>query len=106
MKNCEFVRDVRLGIELPRLLADWEDIAEGERAEIVAYWEHIRGRIPDRIRELERSIQEMQRLLGEEEDFRRSCVLNAEIAELAGRINELNQWFRVDPNVDADNSRV
>ena len=101
MKSCEFVRDDRLGIELPRLLAEWEDIAEEEQAEILACWEEIRGRIPDRIIELERSINEMQSRLGEEENFQRSCELNAEIAELASRINDLNLWYRVNQEIDA-----
>lgn len=95
----EFVYDERLGIELPLLHEDWNALTVAERSDILRIWEHIRGRIPDRIQQLERVIVEKQNRLNVEDDFPRSCALNSEIAELASRITDLHLWYRADQDV-------
>lgn len=99
MRTYEFRHDPRLGIELPHLDKDWDDYGEAEQAEILAEWEQIRGKIPERVKELERQIQEKLALMNEETDFAACCRLNAEIAELASRINDLLIWFRINQEV-------
>ncbi|RKN85001.1 hypothetical protein [Paenibacillus ginsengarvi] len=95
----EFVFDERLGIELPRLHEDWAALTEAERAALLHDWEQIRGRIPDRIMQLERTIIQKQNQLNTEDDFPRSCRLNTEIAEIASCITDLHLWFRADQDV-------
>lgn len=92
----EFVYDERLGIELPVLHEQWEMLSEQERSELLHEWERIRGRIPNRIFELERMIIEKQARLNTEENFPLSCILNTEISELASCITDLHLWFRAD----------
>jgi len=96
-----FVYDERLGIPLPRLEKDWEEYSLSEQHTILLHWEKIRGRIPDRIVELESIINAKQEQLGEESDFARSCLLNSEIAELASIINDLWIWYRMNQSVSA-----
>ncbi|MEK3909741.1 hypothetical protein [Paenibacillus sp. FSL H7-0331] len=94
-----FVTDERLGIPLPHFDNDWEDYSEEERSIILLRWEEIRGTIPDHIKKLEQIIIKKQNQLNVEDNFKLSCQLNSEIAELAGTINELNLWFRVNQDV-------
>ncbi|GAA4862729.1 hypothetical protein GCM10023310_47660 [Paenibacillus vulneris] len=94
-----FVTDERLGIPLPHLEKDWEDYTEAERSEILLRWEEIRGTIPDQVKKLERIIIRKQNQLDVEDNFQVSCELNSEIAELAGTINELHLWFRVNQEI-------
>ncbi|UUZ93868.1 hypothetical protein LJK87_04035 [Paenibacillus sp. P25] len=96
-----FELDERLGIPLPRLAKDFDDFTEREQSEILLRWEEIRGTIPDRIKQLERIIIAKQEQLNVEENFKLSCRLNSEIAELAGTINELHLWFRVNQDITA-----
>lgn len=95
-----FVLDERLGIKLPALDMDWDDYTPAERAQMLLEWEEIRAKIPDRIIDLERIINEKQARLAVEEDFDCCCRLNSEIAELASIINDLNIWFRVQQDYD------
>ncbi|MEF3302658.1 hypothetical protein [Paenibacillus sp. GYB003] len=95
----EFVYDERLGIELPLLHEEWNALSAEERAALLHDWERIRGRIPDRIRQLELLIVQKQNRLDVEDDFPLSCSLNTEIAELASRITDLHLWFRADQDV-------
>lgn len=104
-RACEFIYDDRLGIELPHLNADWEDISVMDRASILEKWETIRGRIPDRIKELECIIMKKQDQLNYEESFQRSCMLNSEIAALASTINDLHLWYRVNQEMDATSTK-
>ncbi|MFM1652989.1 hypothetical protein ACI7RC_12920 [Brevibacillus sp. B_LB10_24] len=90
-----FVLDHRLGIPLPALDREWDMYSTQERADMLLKWEEIRARIPDRILQLERIINQKQEQLHDEENFQRSCELIKEIAELASVINDLNIWFRV-----------
>jgi hypothetical protein len=98
MKGC-FIYDDRLGIRLPKLEKEWEDYSKKEQEQILLEWETIRGKIPDRIVELEKLINKKQAQLGEENDFARSCALNSEIAELASIINDLWIWYRMNQTV-------
>lgn len=97
--NSNFMLDDRLGIPLPNLTKTWEDYSIREQQDIIVSWESIRGRIPDRIAELETMINSKLHELGEENNFDRSCTLNSEISELASIINELWLWYRMNQNV-------
>ena len=66
---------------------------------ILLKWEQVRGKIPDRIKELEHYINTKQHYLNNEEDFEVSCKLNSEIADLASIINDLWLWYRLTQNV-------
>jgi hypothetical protein len=98
--NYDFVHDERLGIPLPELQLEWERLSEAEQSDILLRWEQIRGRIPNRIFELERVIIDKQRRLDQEDDFPLSCRLNSEIADLASTINDLHLWFRVNQEME------
>ncbi len=91
----------RLGIPLPQLDRDFEEYSDREQASILLRWEEIRGTIPDRVKQLERVIIQKQNQLNVEDNFRESCRLNSEIADLASTINELHLWFRVNQDMDA-----
>ncbi len=82
-----FLYDEHLGIEIPHLQEDWEDIPEKMQHAILLKWEQVRGKIPDRIKEIEHYINAKQHHLNNEEDFEISCKLNSEIADLASIIN-------------------
>ncbi|SEM38164.1 hypothetical protein SAMN05192533_102402 [Mesobacillus persicus] len=89
----------RLGISLPSIGQEWDDIAKETQDDILLHWELIRGSIPDRIADLEASINSKQAELNNESDFIRSCKLNSEIAELASIINDLWLWYRTHQDV-------
>ena len=101
-KRYRFRYDDRLGIRLPELDLDWEMYTETERAEILLEWEMIRGTIPDRVKGFEELIKEKQEQLSSEENFVESCRLNAAIAELASRINDLHLWYRVNQEMGSE----
>lgn len=94
-----FTYDERLGIFTPDLSLEWDEYAKGEQHRILAHWENIRGRIPDRIQELESIINRKQTQLSDESNFVLSCQLNTEIAELASVINDLWLWYRSDQGI-------
>ncbi|AAT60914.1 conserved hypothetical protein [[Bacillus thuringiensis] serovar konkukian str. 97-27] len=94
-----FLYDEHLGIEIPHLQEDWEDIPEKMQHAILLKWEQVRGKIPDRIKEIEHYINAKQHHLNNEEDFEISCKLNSEIADLASIINDLWLWYRLTQNV-------
>jgi hypothetical protein len=98
--NYTFEFDKRLGISLPELHKSWESFSKNEQAAILYQWEKIRGSIPDRIQDLEVQINEKQACLNIEEDFIKSCELNAEISELASIINDLWIWFRANQRIE------
>ncbi len=101
LKLYSFEFDGRLGIEIPELQKDWGKYDKKTQEEILTKWENIRGNIPDRVRELEQEINRKQSLLNNENDFKKSCELNREIAELASTINDLWLWFRSHSEVSA-----
>lgn len=92
--DFDFVYDNRLGICLPYLEKEWKAYPEHVQGEILLKWEKIRGKIPDRIKEIEKTIEHKQEMLGQEDDFEASCKINADICELASIINDLWIWFR------------
>lgn len=96
-----FAYNERLGIQIPALSDEWEHYDKHTQQEILLYWEKIRGEIPDRIFHLERTINQKQACLEEEMNFKKSCRLNSEIAELASIINDLWIWYRTNQDVTA-----
>lgn len=94
-----FQMDNRLGILLPVLDKDWHQYSLKVQEGIIAEWEIIRGHIPDRIKELEVTINAKQAQLDTEENFNLSCQLNSQIAEMASIINDLWIWYRTNQNV-------
>ncbi|MDC2863030.1 radical SAM protein [Bacillus sp. BP-3] len=94
-----FIYNEHLGIEIPDLQEKWEEIPTAVQHAILLKWEQIRGKIPDRIQELEHIINTKQHKLNNEENFELSCKLNTEIADLASIINDLWLWYRLTQNV-------
>lgn len=97
-----FILDERLGIEVPDLQEDWDKIPKQDQQHILLKWESIRGHIPDRIQELEQTINQKQHQLDHEADFGTSCRLNSEIANLASVINDLWLWYRIHQDISAE----
>lgn len=97
--NYSFQNDDRLGIKLPILDQSWNQYTLQAKEAILSEWEMIRGKIPDRIKELEDDINAKQEQLNTEENFERSCQLNSEIAELASVINDLWIWYRMNNDI-------
>ncbi|WP_077214240.1 hypothetical protein [Bacillus dakarensis] len=94
-----FSFDERLGIEIPILEFNWDDYPLETQQSILFYWEKIRGRIPDRIADIEKIINKKQLQLSDENDFKVSCQLNSDIADLASIINDLWLWYRANQHV-------
>ncbi|RFU65998.1 hypothetical protein [Peribacillus glennii] len=94
-----FLFNARLGIDVPALNKEWDKYSNAEQQEILLKWEKIRGAIPDRIKELEKSIDMKQAMLSDESDFSISCRLNSEIADLASTINDLWLWYRTNEDI-------
>lgn len=97
--ETQFKQDDRLGIAIPILNMEWEEYPLETQQDILFKWETIRGRIPDRIAELEEEINVKQAQLYDESSFERSCELNSEIAELASVINDLWLWYRTNQDL-------
>lgn len=94
-----FSHNERLGIPIPVLHQEWDHYSKETQQSILFQWEKIRGRIPDRIADLEEVINTKQAQLSDESNFIRSCQLNSEIAELASIINDLWLWYRANQNI-------
>lgn len=101
-----FYFDDRLGIHVPNLDYDLELYHLDTQHSILFQWEQIRGTIPDRIADLEKTINLKQAELQDETDFPRSCTLNKEIAELASIINDLWIWYRTHDNNVSESDKV
>jgi hypothetical protein len=99
VRKYEFRYDERLEIEIPYMYADWEQFTQEEQYQIIYRWEKIRSQIPDRIKYLEKMIQERELKLQIEDDFQSFCQLSSEISDLASRIIDLNLWFRTQEEV-------
>jgi hypothetical protein len=104
MEPYTFEYNERLNIELPQLYMEWSEYSIKEREAIVTQWEHIRGTIPERIKQFEQMINIKQDLLNKESHFPTCCTINWEIAELASRINDLHLWFRKNQEIDEGKS--
>ena len=96
-----FSFDQRLGILIPDLTKEWDEYNKELRENILFNWEQIRGSIPDRIADLENQINQKQTQLSDESNFKRSCQLNTEIAELASIINDLWLWYRANQTLSS-----
>lgn len=94
-----FSYDQRLGISIPNLEMEWAQYSEETQQGILFHWEKIRGSIPDRIADIEKIINQKQAQLSVENNFKISCDLNGEIAELASIINDLWLWYRANQTV-------
>jgi hypothetical protein len=101
----QFEWNERLGICVPSLKEDWETIGRSRRIALLERWETVRGSIPDRVNRLEERINVKQDELSLEDDFRESCRLNADIAELASRINDLHIWYRTQQDLEEESKR-
>ena len=97
-----FLFNSRLGIPLPAIKGNWDEYEVETQHAILLHWERIRGSIPDRIAELENTINLKQAQLSDESNFIRSCELNSEIAELASMINDLWLWYRTHQDISSD----
>nr|WP_221301854.1 hypothetical protein [Texcoconibacillus texcoconensis] len=84
---------------MPYLDQPWETLSVKNQTEILTQWELIRGTIPEKIADIEMSIEDKQMELNQEEEFERSCALNDEVAEYASVINDLWIWYRTSPSV-------
>ncbi|MHC0037365.1 hypothetical protein [Pseudoneobacillus sp. C159] len=91
----------RLGIPIPHLVDEWDEYNNETREAILFHWEKIRGSIPDRIADIETEINTKQHQLSNESDFKKSCQLNSEIADLASVINDLWLWYRTNQDLSA-----
>ncbi|GLB58500.1 hypothetical protein [Cytobacillus sp. NCCP-133] len=94
-----FLQDNRLGIPIPDFDREWDEFSQKTQQMILFQWENIRGRIPDRISELEADINRKQAELSDEGNFERSCKLNNEISDLASIINDLWLWYRTNQDI-------
>ncbi|MGN7176456.1 hypothetical protein [Cytobacillus sp. SAFR-174] len=94
-----FSHNSRLGIDIPNFDREWDEYSPKTQQMILFQWEKIRGRIPDRIAELEEDINRKQAELSDEGNFERSCRLNSEISELASVINDLWLWYRTNQDI-------
>jgi hypothetical protein len=97
--TVKFIYDSRLGIEVPNLKIPWEQLTVEIQCETLAKWEGVRGNIPDRIKQIEESINYLQNELYQESNFQLSCQINSQIAELASIINDLWIWYRKDEEI-------
>jgi len=95
-QDYEFVLDERLGIRTPQLAREWDEYERSEQSAIIAQWEAIRARIPDRVKQLEEQIDLCQLKVAEEDDWDAVCGLYGEIYRIASIINDLNIWNSMD----------
>lgn len=100
MEHVSFEFDNRLGIAVPQFVKPWEKLPYNQQIKVMLHWEKERGKIPDRISELEKEINVLQDLLYEESHFDTSCELNSNISNLASTINDLWLWYRAGENVE------
>lgn len=98
--NYRFEYDERLGIKLPHLMQEWEDMHAEERQAMIMEWEQIKAKIPDRIMELEKQIEVRQEKVAKENDWDTIVILYGEIYSLASVINDLHIWSRVNQDFD------
>lgn len=90
----EFKFNERMGIQIPLVYVDWEELPLSDREDIITRWESIRGQIPDRILELDRLVEALQLKVNQEENWEEVCKLFHQISTIASTINELNIWYR------------
>lgn len=96
-----FQMDGRLGLLVPALQKEWDAYTKDEQEQIICIWEQIRGSIPDLIKDREAIINRKQAALEQEDDFIKSCELNAQIAENASIINDLWLLYRTNQDISS-----
>ncbi|MFC4778614.1 hypothetical protein ACFO9Q_17610 [Paenibacillus sp. GCM10023252] len=101
MASYHFAWNERLRISIPVLDSEWDRYSMADRQNIIEQWESIRGTIPNHVMAFERIINLKLAELSEEDNFERSCLINAEIAEYASRINDLHIWYRMNQEVES-----
>jgi hypothetical protein len=102
LKKYDFKYNERLEINTPYMYVDWEQLTQEEQYQVIYRWEKVRSQIPDRIKYLEKMIQERELKLQIEDDFQSFCQLSKEISDLASRVIDLNLWFRTQEESTAD----
>ncbi|MCY0875783.1 MAG: hypothetical protein OWT28_05895 [Firmicutes bacterium] len=95
-----FQADERLGISVPVLTRDWTDYSLDERRLILERWEIERGQIPHQISVFEAEITTLQEAMHHEEEWEQTVALMEQINDYASRINDLNIWFRTQPDLE------
>ncbi len=91
----KFKFDEKLGINIPIFEKEWEEFSVQEQLKIIQVWEKERASIPDRIKELEKKIDQLQELMYEIE-FNEFIKIHEEIVDMASAINSLNIWYRTE----------
>ncbi|HEU4964819.1 MAG TPA: hypothetical protein VFV52_13315 [Bacilli bacterium] len=102
----QFEHDERLGLRLPAFNAEWASFSHAQQEAILAEWERIKARIPDRVKELEAGIDRLQIEAAQEDDWDRVCDLYEEIYRVASIINDLNIWNGVEPHTTAHEAEL
>ncbi|ADU30326.1 hypothetical protein [Evansella cellulosilytica] len=91
--------DSRLGISIPKLGKPWTDYSLKEQSQILSIWEKERAIIPEKIKEIEKIVTVKTKELLEENDVDKMNELNHVIMNYASIINDLNIWFRIEPQL-------
>lgn len=94
-RTYEFIYDPEIGIEKPILYVPMEKLSKDDRSTLHHKMEQISGQIPERIRELERTYQEMyHQYTSKEPKNDQEFYSNMEqINALSRKIGELNIWY-------------
>lgn len=91
-KSYEFRYDREIGIEVPEFHVPVSELSEAERDEVLHRLEQISGEIPERIRELEHSFNNLYDQSAEHDGegfFERM----EKVVDLSRRIGELHLWY-------------
>lgn len=94
-----FKRSARLRIELPDFPAPFEEMPRSEQEEILLEWARIKAQIPDQVKYFEKEIGVLLDDIHHEENWDIVTKHFQQITDYASRINELNLWARVDPDL-------
>lgn len=97
-QKYRFLHNERLGIRIPQFDLDWDEYNQQEQISIIREWEKERARIPDRIKDIELKIEEMQDLMFEIE-FEEYIKIHEQIVDMASAINDLNIWYRTEGEI-------
>lgn len=100
-EQYEFVFNKKLGIRIPHLTKEWDEYSLEEQKDIIHQWENERAKIPDRVKEIENEIEELQDLMFKIE-FDEYVKVHKEIVEMSSAINDLNIWYRTEGELTTD----
>ncbi|QQE77397.1 hypothetical protein [Alicyclobacillus sp. SO9] len=94
-----FKKNSRLLIELPDFATPFERMSSLQQEEVLVEWARIKAQIPDKIKYFEDQIRDLLDDIHHEENW--DVITNhfQQITDYASRINELNLWSRVDPDL-------